>query len=579
MIYKASCFTVFKANLLKLFYGHYLHSLSQKEDLYCMGSYTDLFHRHMHRVLGLLLLIMTISVYWQVQQHDFIRFDDPYYVTQNRHVQDGLTKRSLVWALSSFHASNWHPLTWFSHMLDFQLYGLNPAGHHLFSLFLHIANTLLLFLLLRESTNQLWRSFLVAGLFALHPLHVESVAWISERKDVLSTFFWMFTMLAYVRYAKKPGMACYLFTLLLFALGLLAKPMLVTLPFVLILFDYWPLGRLHIWKSPVEKDRETVSFACIFWEKIPFFALSAASSIVTYIAQSQGGAIQPLRTYTIASRLFNAVVSYVRYIYKMIWPQDLAIFYPHPGTTLEWLPGLAASLFLVVFSIAVCRRAGRYPYLLTGWFWFLGTLVPVIGLIRVGMQAMADRYTYVPHIGLFIILVWGLSDFFKKQNVNRKLTALFWGIIISVLMALTWFQLQHWQNTLTLFQHALNVTRDNYAAHYIIARAHGARGNMDRAFFHYNRAVEISPVFVSMMHNRFGYHLFKQGQIEEAMVQFSGALEIEPDYANAHNNLGAILARKGQLDEAIRHFSEALKIQPDYSRARKNLQHAQPKKK
>ena len=539
---------------------------------------SDLFQRHGHRLLGLLLLVATISVYWQVQQHDFIRYDDPYYVTENEHVRDGFSRQSLVWASRSFHASNWHPLTWLSHMLDFRLFGLNPAGHHLFNLFLHAANALLLFLLLRDATSLLWRSFLVAALFALHPLHVESVAWVSERKDVLSTFFWMLTVLAYFHYAKDPGMRRYVIALLCFGLALLSKPMVVTLPFLLLLLDYWPLCRLQTSRRPMAEAQTTRPFAYLVREKIPFFVVSAASSVVTYVAQAQGGAIQPLAAHPVTIRTLNAVLSYARYIHKTVWPEDLAVFYPHPGLALEWLPCTVALLCLVIFTALVWRRAARYPYLLTGWLWFLGTLVPVIGLVQVGMQAMADRYTYVPITGLFIILVWGLADFLKGQQVSRKLVFLLWGTILFALTGITWFQLQHWHNSLTLFQHAIDVTQRNYAAHYIIARAHGADGNMDRAFYHYNRAVEICPMFVAIMHTRMGRHLFKQGRIEEAIAQFSGALEIEPDNASAHNNLGAILARKGHLDEAIGHFTEALRIQPDHARARENLESAQRRK-
>ena len=549
-----------------------------------MDCRSQLMVRNLDRVLAILLLVATIGTYWQVQNNDFIYFDDPSYVTQNRHVKAGLTKDSLAWAFRTFHASNWHPLTWLSHMLDCQLYGLNPAGHHLTSLFFHLANTLLLFLVLRESTGRRWPSFLVAGLFALHPLHVESVAWISERKDVLSTFFWMLTILAYIRYVQRPTFHLYLLTLFLFVCGLLAKPMLVTLPFVLLLFDYWPLGRIRSGgRYPIKVAQGNLYGAPmptghLVWEKIPFFVLAAASSIVTFLAQAEGRAIQSLDAIPLQARIFNAVFSYLRYMAKALWPNDLAVFYPHPGNTLGSWVVLASALILVFFTILVLRQALSRPYLTVGWFWFLGTLVPVIGLIQVGMQAMADRYTYIPLVGLFVVAAWGLADLSKKIRFHHSLSVLCTVLILSALIPVTRQQLKYWQGTLSLFHHALKVTKDNYAAHFIIARVEGERGAMDRAFFHYNKAVEIHPAFVAMMHNRVGYHLAEQGQLEEAVAQFTKALEIRSDYASAHNNLGVVLARKGQLDEAIVQFLEALKISPRYAKAQDNIKNVRRQK-
>jgi tetratricopeptide (TPR) repeat protein len=540
--------------------------------------------RNLDRVLGLLLLIATIGVYWQVQHQEFIYFDDPSYVTDNQYVKRGLTRDGLAWAFSTFHGSNWHPLTWLSHMLDCELYGLNPAGHHLTNLFFHVANTLLLFLVFRESTGRLWRSFLVAALFALHPLHVESVAWVSERKDVLSTFFWMLTMLVYVRYTRHSRMSVYLLALSLFACGLLAKPMLVTLPFVLLLFDFWPLGRLQFARSSSEeRDRKSslvnpVPVSQLVWEKIPFLVLAGASSVVTFMAQSVGRAIQSLDALTLQLRIVNALVSYVVYLSKMLWPYSLAIFYPHPEKTLGLWPGLASALLLGFICAVVFREIPCRPYLAVGWLWFLGTLVPVIGLVQVGMQAMADRYTYIPLIGVFVAMVWAITDLVETRKLSRKLSAIFAALILCALMSSTWFQLQHWQNTLTLFHHALTATENNYAAHFIIARAEGERGNMDKALFHYNKAVEINPAYVAMMHNRIGYYLAEEEQPEEAISQFKEALKVRPDYANAHNNLGVMLARKGQMEEAIARFSEALKILPAYTEARKNLENAKRQK-
>lgn len=533
------------------------------------------------RPLALLLLIITIGAYWQIQHHDFIYFDDPSYVTVNHHVKPGLTTHGLAWAFSTFHTSNWHPLTWLSHMLDCELYGLNPAGHHLTNLFFHVANTLLLFLVLRESTGRRWSSFLVAGLFALHPLHIESVAWVSERKDVLSTFFWFLTMLAYVRYVRQPGFHRYMLSLILFAAGLLAKPMLVTLPFVLLLFDYWPLGRLGLpWagsekKPPRYSTADYVSARQLVLEKIPFLVLAASSSIVTFAAQSAGRAVLSLEALPLQARMLNALVSYVSYMGKMVWPHNLAVFYPHPEGMLTLWPGLASALFLVLLCILALRGARKRPFLLVGWFWFMGTLVPVIGLVQVGMQAMADRYTYIPLTGLFVAIVWGLSNLLERTGrIYRKLLAVGAGLVLFGLMLCTWLQLQHWRNTLTLFEHALRVTKDNYAAHFILARAEAERGAIDKALSHYHSAVKINPTYVSIMHNRVGYDLAEQGRLEEAIAEFTGALEICPDYAHAYNNLGVVFARKGQFQEAIRHFLKALELSSGYSKARENLENA-----
>jgi tetratricopeptide (TPR) repeat protein len=541
-----------------------------------MHTNSDQRRGSLDRALALILLIATIGAYWQVQHHDFIYFDDPAYVTDNNYVKPGLTKHGFAWAFSTFHASNWHPLTWLSHMLDCKLYGLNPAGHHLTNLFFHVANTLLLFLVLRESTGRRWPSFLVAGLFALHPLHVESVAWVSERKDVLSTFFWFLTMLVYVRYVQQPRIHRYMLALILFAAGLLAKPMLVTLPFVLLLFDYWPLGRLGF--ATKTFSAHTRSAAYLLWEKAPFFLLAGASAILTFIAQSAGRAVQSLEALPLQTRILNALVSYVIYMAKTVWPHDLAIFYPHPEDTAVWWPGLASAMLLGLLCIAALREAQKRPYLVVGWLWFMGTLVPVIGLVQVGMQAMADRYTYIPLIGLFVAIVWGLCDLFARGKLYQKLLAVSGGLVLCALMLCTWLQLQNWQNTLTLFQHSLRVTKDNYAAHFILARAEGEQGEIDKAFSHYNSAVKINPSYVAMMHNRFGYDLSEQGHLEKAAIQFTGAIQIRPDYANAYNNLGVVLARKGRFKEAITHFLEALRLSPGYGKARENLENARRQK-
>jgi len=403
-----------------------------------------------HILIGLLLTAAVFGIFRHSIKNDFVNFDDDKYVTCNTHVQAGLTKESVSWALTSVDAKNWHPLTWLSHMLDIQVYGSNPAGHHLTNVLLHVLNTLLLFLALNRMTGHVWRGAFVAALFGVHPLHVESVAWVAERKDVLSAFFWMLTMLAYVRYVEMPKPGRYPLVLLSFALGLMAKPMLVTLPFVLLLLDYWPLDRLKLhswWKLVVEKT--------------PLFVFAAASSIVTYIVQSKGGAIGILEHLSLGARISNAVVSYMDYIGKMFWPRNLAVFYPYPvhGPPIWEIVGAGAALVCV--SILVIRAGGRRPYLPVGWLWYLGTLVPVIGLVQVGRQAMADRYSYVPLIGLFIIVAWGVPDLASRK---RWILAVAAGPALSALMLCTWFQVGVWRNNITFFEHALASTSDNYVA-------------------------------------------------------------------------------------------------------------------
>jgi protein O-mannosyl-transferase len=518
-------------------------------------------HRKLERLLGLVLLISTIGAYWYLLRCDFVFFDDPSYITENPQVRMGLNRGSLTWALTTFHSSNWHPLTWLSHMLDCDLYGLNPAGHHLTNLIFHVGNTLLLFLFLHEATGASWRSFFVAALFSIHPLHVESVAWVSERKDVLSTFFWMLTLLAYVRYARQPGIWRYAGVFFFFTLGLLAKPMLVTLPFVLLLLDYWPIERTNP-RSPLGGGRQWREWSRLFLEKAPLFLLSTASSALTYLAQSEGGAVVSLGGLSFGVRVANGLVAYVLYLISMLWPANLSAFYPHPGMSLEpWLVMVSAVL-LIGLSGTAMQQASRRPYFLVGWLWYLGTLVPVIGLIQVGDQAMADRYTYIPLIGLFIAMVWGLTAVFESCKVRRIFVV---SLVCTVFLALivgTHLQLRHWQTTTSLFEHSIRVTKNSYLAHFILSQVKEVKGNLDEARFHYNKAVEINPAFVAKMHNRTGYYLAEQGQLDVAMSEFEKATQIFPDYANAHNNLGVVLAKKGHYDKALAHFSEALRISP-----------------
>ena len=424
------------------------------------------------------LSLLIFLAYWPVLSCDFINYDDPFYVTSNSHVKAGLSLDSIRWAFTTFFFYNWHPLTWISHMLDVQLFGLNPLGHHLTSLLLHIANSLLLFILFRKMTGSTWKSASVAFLFALHPLHVQSVAWVTERKDVLSTFFWLLVMLAYTAYANKPKLATYLLCILLFICGLMAKPMLVTLPFVLLLMDFWPLGRLRR-NISISADTANVvrqcSFSHLLLEKLPFAVLAVASSVVTFLAQKQGGAVHEDRLLSVD--VGNALVSYLQYALKMLWPSRLAVYYPYnPAAISAWQVAVALISLLVATALAI-RFRRRFPYIAVGWLWYLGTFVPVIGFLRIGEQAMADRYTYIPLIGLFIIAVWGIADLTQQLRIPKAIIVTVIGTILVACSLLTNLQTRLWRDSVTLFSHAVAVTENNWIAHKNLAAALAKQGN------------------------------------------------------------------------------------------------------
>ena len=531
----------------------------------------------------LILILATFIVYWQVTGHDFALLDDNLYVYENSHVQNGLTSDSISWAFTTTHAGLQIPLTWLSLMLDFELYGLDAGGYHLTNLLLHIANVLLLFFVIKLMTGGLWRSGFVAALFALHPLHVESVAWVAERKDVLSTLFWMLTMWAYFHYAQRPTVKRYLLIILPFVLGLMAKPMLVTLPFVLLLLDYWPLGRFQVGQSAgaleataqglIKSGQPMPSALSLVWEKIPLFALVAVSSVVTFLAEKGAGGLVHSDTLPISIRVANGLVSYVKYMGKMIWPHNLAIFYPHPGYSLPiWKP-TGAGLLLLCISILVVRGARRYPYLVVGWLWYIGTLVPVIGFVQVGFQAMADRFTYIPLIGLYIIIVWGVPEIMPRWPHRNLYLATLSTTVLLCLMALTWNQAQYWKNGISLFEHTLEVTSNNWLCNYNLGTALDKEGRTDDAIKHYQEALRIKPDYAEA-HNNLGIALDKKGRIDDAISHYQEALRIEPDNAEAHNNLGIDLARKGNIDAAVEHFQKALQINPNFSYARANLKKA-----
>jgi protein O-mannosyl-transferase len=531
-------------------------------------------------LIGLILIATTMTVFWQVKNDQFIDLDDHLYVTTNAHVRTGLSVRNVAWAFTTTHAANWHPLTWLSHMVDCQIFGLNAGRHHLTSALIHSANSTLLFLVLTWMTGALWRSALVAALFALHPLHVESVAWISERKDVLSTLFWMLTMWAYLSYVKRPAPGRYLLSLFTFACGLMAKPMLVTLPFVLLLLDYWPLERFQHGHasgdintanqgSAVSEERRWSAFHLI-WEKIPFFALTAASSITTFFAQRSEGAVRSIEQFPLKIRIANAFLSYVRYIGKTIWPQGLAVFYPHPGEALPMGHAVAAGMLLVGITIMVIRARRRYPYLAVGWCWYLGTLVPVIGLVQAGGQALADRYTYVPLIGLFIILAWGVSEFWAKWHQVRILVPIVATLVVLASGVGSWCQLHYWQNSVRLFEHTLQVTTNNSLIHNNLGNVFSEQGRFDEAIGHFNQALEIRPNHPDT-HMNLAVALTRQGRFDEAMGHFNQALEIRPNHPDTHMNLAVALMRQGRFEEAVVHFSKALELRPNDPTTHLNL--------
>jgi Flp pilus assembly protein TadD len=502
------------------------------------------------------LVLACLIAFEPLRRNDFISYDDAMYVTDNPSVNQGFTLQSIRWAFTTTHASNWHPLTWLSHMLDCRLFGLNPFFHHLINLLLHIANTLLLFWVLKKMTAALWQSAFVAALFALHPLHVESVAWVAERKDVLSSLLWMLTTIAYIRYTERPGPYRYSLIILLFALGLMAKPMLVTLPFILLLLDYWPIDRFQ--KSKAHR---------LLLEKLPLFALTAASSTVTYLVQKTTGATEMVANLPLSYRVNNALVSYVSYIAKMFYPARLAVLYPHKAVSLPLWQPIISILLLITVTAAIIYLAGRRQrYLVTGWFWYLGTLIPVIGLVQVGKQALADRYTYLPSIGLFIILAWSVPKLLAKfpyRKVVLSTTAL---AALTALLICTRIQLSHWRNTFTLCNRALAVTEQNSVMHYTLANALRTAGSIDEAITHYQKALQLEPNH-SRTHGNLGFSLLLKDKLQQAVKHLQHAVQIDPAYINARYNLALTLSKLGSLDEAISHYHRVLQTDPDYPAA------------
>jgi len=507
----------------------------------------------------LLLTAAVIAAYGQMIHHDFINFDDGEYITDNPHVKTGLSKENIVWAFTAFHSNNWHPLTWLSHALDCQLFGLNPGMHHIVNLLLHIANSILLFLLFKFMTGELWQSAFVAALFALHPMHVESVAWASERKDVLGAFFWILTMLAYLRYVRQPKLSRYFLIILLFTAGLMAKPMLVTLPFVLLLTDYWPLKRLII------KEK----YYSILYEKLPLFFFAAASGIVTIFAQKSGGQVRSLDTFPLGIRIGNSLISYIKYILKLIYPQNLAFHYPYPDP-FPVGQAMIAGFVLIALSVSIIRQRQQRPYLLMGWLWYLGTLVPVIGLVQVATQAYSDRYSYIPFIGLSLIIAWGIADLMEKWTHRRIILGIASGLLLIIWTVASYIQTSYWKNSIRLFTHTLNVTENNYLAHNSLGAALEEQGRLDEAISNFREALQIKPDGTQAYYNM-GVALEKQGKYDDSLKYLSEAVRFKPDFVNALYNLGIALKRRGDIQGAAKYFSQAVRLRPDFTDAHNNL--------
>ena len=548
------------------------------------------------RVLCLFLIAATLVVYNRVNQNSFVNFDDDRYITENAHVRAGLTWGTIRWAFSSLEQANWHPLTWLSHALDCQLFRLNPDGHHYVNLLLHAVNAMLLFLILQRATGFTWRSFAVAALFALHPINVESVAWASERKNVLSMLFFLLALGAYDWYVRKPEVRRYLVVAALFALGLMAKPQVITFPLVLLLWDYWPLGRVGSTREFSNKVAQR-GFSSLVIEKLPLFALSAASAIITMKAQSAGGAVRSEIEYPFAVRFGNALLAYARYLGKAVWPSHLAAMYPHPGESLQAWQAVAAALLLGFISAGVWA-ARRRRYLLVGWLWFLGTLVPMIGLVQVGGQSMADRYAYLPLIGLFVMIAWGVADWAQHKHLPTRWLGIPTVLVLLIFSLLTHRQLAYWHDSITLWSHALEVTSRNFVAEDSLGGALVNEGQYEQAIPHFRSAVEINAhdplghlniCAYEQQHENFmqaiehcrmvlrftrdtglqanaytnlGGAYRKIGDPSHAKASYEAALGLAPQNSTALMGMGLLAQSRGDFTEAIREYSQTVTVQP-----------------
>jgi Flp pilus assembly protein TadD len=529
------------------------------------------------------LVMSILLVFWQVRNFDFVCYDDSVYVYENHHVTNGLTYEGVIAAFTTAPAGgNWLPLTWLSFMLDCQLFGPNPGRMHMVNVLLHIANTLLLFAVLKKMTGSLWPSVFVAAAFALHPMHVESVAWVTERKDVLSTLFWLLTMAAYAGYVKRPSVFRYTAALLLFAIGLMAKPMLVTLPFVLLLLDYWPLNRFEgawppknsgrqIHRSATMMMNKRPNFYRLVIEKVPFVILSVVSSTITFLVQRGGGTMTDITVFSMESRFAKAFLSYVRYIGKMFWPRDLAVLYPfgEADDVPFWQFLLCALLLMGVTGLVIFWGRSR-KYLPVGWFWFVGTLIPVIGLVQVGPQAYADRYTYISHIGLFIIIAWGLPELLSRWPYRRTVLGVSMVGVLTASGLCAYRQTSYWKDGITLFSHALKITQNNYTMHNNLGAAYNRLGRYEEAIEAYQQAIRIKVNYAEA-YNNLGIAYGALGRYQEAIESYQRAVRIKPNGAKTYNNLGVSYSGLGRYEEAVGVYLQAIRLKPDYANAYYNL--------
>jgi tetratricopeptide (TPR) repeat protein len=515
-----------------------------------------------------MLTVLVFAIYGQTANHEFINFDDDVYIYDNPHIESGLTLKNIQWAFTDAYGGNWHPLTWVSHMVDIQIFGKNPGAHHLINAGLHLINSCLLFFILRKATGCLWKSALVAVFFAVHPLRVESVAWAAERKDVLSAFFGFSAIGAYLSYVQKSNLLRYIWVAFLFVLSLLAKPMLVTLPILFIILDFWPLQRIF---QGSNSSLNITNLRSKIFEKLPLLILVGFSSWVTFKAQFLGSSVKSLEEFPIWIRACNVFESYVAYVGKILWPQSLILFYPHSQETVDWLGGLLALGFLTAVTFWFFFNKNRYPYALVGWVWFLISLLPVIGLIQVGHQSMADRYTYIPSIGITLIFVWGAADFFEKRS---KLLGIFLGsMVLLFLTFLAWAQAGRWQNNETIYEYVLQVDPNNLLALHnysadLNQKAKGLanRGEFNEAYKKWEKAVQLDPQF-ALPKLDWGNTLAAQGKFEKAIDQYKLALKTQPDDSSTLANLGSILVRAGRFQEGLEKIDRALVIQPDFFEA------------
>jgi tetratricopeptide (TPR) repeat protein len=530
-------------------------------------------------IICLLLVAIILAAYWQLPTHDFLNLDDNGYITKNAHVKEGVIWENIAWAFNFVKFAYWHPITWIFHMFFYQLFGMNPAMHHLMNLFLHIANSLLLYFVFKRMTGANWESAFIAALFAIHPINVESVAWISELKNVLSTFFWILSMLLYARYAKRPGFYRYLITVFVFIVGLMAKPMLVTLPFVLLLLDYWPLNRFKFSQSkhvPNDSNQSTLyefQFSQnlrLILEKVPFLFLSAVCLYLSSLSMQRPGVLISTALVPIKLRIANALISYVAYIKKMFWPHHLGVFYPFPKTIPLWQVA-GAGLFLIFITFWVIRWIGKKPYLAVGWLWYIGTLIPVIGLVQAGLwPATADRFAYLPLIGLFIIIAWGIPDLMGGWHYKKLIIASIAMVLILNFTVATRLQNRYWTNNISLYKHALAVTDNNAIAHQKLGEALSSKGKTVEAAKHYNKALQINSCLIGANLN-LGLILKEEGKFDKAIERFSKVIRIRPDYADAYYEIAATMEKQGNIDGAVKYYLEALRLKPEAARIHNNL--------